>query len=47
MGNCCAANRKSEADAKRQLDSLFHLSNKDFMRVGTEEELAKYYDILD
>ena len=48
MGSCiCSGDRKSTADAKRQLDSLFHLSNKDFLRVGTQEDLAKYYDILE
>ena len=44
---CCVSDRKTDADAARQLDSLFVLSNKDFLRVGNQDDLDKYYDILD
>ena len=43
----CSGDRKSDKDAKRQLESLFHLSNQDFLRVGTQEDMAKYYEILE
>ena len=44
---CCVSDRKTDADAARQLDSLFVLSNKDFLRVGNQDDLDKYYDMLD
>lgn len=44
---CCVSDRKTDVDAARQLDSLFVLSNKDFLKVGNQEDLDKLYDILD
>ena len=48
MGGCCSSSdRKSPEDAKRQLESLFVLSNKDFVRKGTHEDMVKYFEVLE
>jgi len=48
MGSCCSSSdRKSPEEAARQLDSLFVLSNKDFFRVGTQDDLLKHYQVLE
>lgn len=49
MGDCCSSQggRKSEADAARQLESLFILDSEDFLRTGSLEDFDKYYDVLE
>ena len=47
MGCCDSSGRKTDEEAKRQLDSLFVLNTGDFFRVGTQETLQKHYEILD
>ncbi len=48
MGACCtSSDRKNDADAARQLESLFVLGNKDLVRSGTQEDLLKFYEVLD
>lgn len=39
--------KKSDAEATRQLESLFILNNKDFVRKGNQDDMRAYYDILD